>query len=363
MKSSAALRVLAELSSSQWGMVTTAQAAALGVGRLDLSRLTEAGHLERLAHGVYRDAGAPAEEFESLRAAWLGADPSASADERLRDLAGGVVVMGESAASLHRVGDLPADRHEFSAPARRQSQRSEIRYRRRELEARDVTIAHGLPVTTVERTIADLVEARTDLSLVAHVLRDAARTRRLDDDRLVELLGPLATRNGLGKGDGAALLGRLKELAGLDARSLAEQIASSNTLGALVAANRLAGLTESDVTAAVGPATQQALRAFHESIARSVEESMAPALTALAAVAGSVTDSTFFADSTALAEFQTKLAEQIAQTLPTQDLLRSFGQEWAATLAGAGARTRTDLQPAIDAVQAANTVGPERSDA
>ena len=34
-------------------------------------RLCSAGHLERLAQGVYRDAGAPSVEFEGLRAAWL----------------------------------------------------------------------------------------------------------------------------------------------------------------------------------------------------------------------------------------------------------------------------------------------------
>ncbi|MEI2699982.1 MAG: type IV toxin-antitoxin system AbiEi family antitoxin domain-containing protein [Microthrixaceae bacterium] len=115
MKALEATRLLEELSASQWGMVTTAQAAAHGVPRLDLSRLCQSGHLERLAHGVYRNAGAPSEEFESLRATWLAADPSHTAEQRLRDLSGGVVVMGASAASLHGVGDLPADRHEFSA--------------------------------------------------------------------------------------------------------------------------------------------------------------------------------------------------------------------------------------------------------
>ena len=101
MKSSDALRLLAELSASQWGMVTTAQAAVLGVERLDLSRLCSAGHLERLAQGVYRDAGAPSGEFEGLRAAWLAAVSSRTAEQRPIDLSGGAVVMGESAASLH----------------------------------------------------------------------------------------------------------------------------------------------------------------------------------------------------------------------------------------------------------------------
>ena len=61
-----------------------------------------------------------------------------------------------------------------------------------------MTITHGLPVTTIERTVTDLVEARTDLSLVADVVRDAAQTRRLDTNRLKELLGPLAAVSGGG---------------------------------------------------------------------------------------------------------------------------------------------------------------------
>lgn len=352
MRSPDALRVLAELSASQWGMVTTAQAAAHGVQRLDLSRLANAGHLERLAHGVYRDAGAPSDEFESLRAAWLAADPSHTAEQRLRDLPDGVVVMGESAASLHGVGDLPGDQHEFGSAVRRQTQRAEVSFRQRQFEPGDVTIAHGLPVTTIERTVADLVEARTDLSLVAEVLRDAARTRRLDNDRLAELLGPLAARNGLHKDDGPALLDRLITLAGLDATSLAAEIATSETLSALVAANSLARFSHAELSEAfIGSATQKALRVFSESMARSVQQSMAPALAALSAS---------IAESPAMTELQATLAtmsQQIALSLPTQDLLRSFGEEWGAALATAAARSGTDVLPALDVIEAASGVG------
>lgn len=355
MKSSAALRVLAELSASQWGMVTTAQAAEHGVQRLDLSRLAKAGHLERLAHGVYRDAGAPSDEYESLRAAWLAAEPSRTAEARLRDLVGGIVVMGESAASLHGVGDLPADRQEFSTPVRRQTQRAEVSYRQRQLNPDDVTITHGLPVTTIERNIADLVEARTDLSLVADVLRDAVRVRNLDTGRLSDLLSPLAARNGLRKSDGAALLDRLTALAGLDATSLAAEIGTSETLSALVAANSLARFNDAELSKAlIGPATQRALEAMNRSIARSLLQSMAPALEAISASTPG---------SPAMTEFRATMArisEQVAQNLPTQDLLASFGEEWAAALAAASATSRSDglraLQSTI-AVEVAELAG------
>ncbi len=353
MKALEATRLLEELSASQWGMVTTAQAAAHGVPRLDLSRLCQSGHLERLAHGVYRNAGAPSEEFESLRATWLAADPSHTAEQRLRDLSGGVVVMGASAASLHGVGDLPADRHEFSAPVRRQTQRSGVTYRRRELEPTDVTIAHGLPVTTLERTIADLVEDRTDLSLVADVLRDAAQSRRLDTERLAELLAPLAARNHLRKGDGDALLRHLTALAGLDTASLVEEISTSDTLSALVAADNLSRLSNVELSnPVIGPATQEALREFSESVARSVQDSLAPALEAFVA-------SIEIPPLPGLDAVLAKMAEQVSLNLPTQDLLASFGNEWADSLTKAVAAAKADLPQVRTAIEAARHIEVE----
>lgn len=233
MTSGEGLRVLGELTSAQWGMATAAQARVRGVTRLDMSRLAEAGHLIRLAHGVYRHAGAPSDEFEELRATWLSTDPRRSAAERLNDSAEGVVISGTSAARLHGIGDLPAERHEFTSPIRRQSQRREVRFRQRSLDPVDVTFARGLPVTTIERTIADLTESRTDLSLVADVLRDSSALRRLDLLRLRNLLAPLAARCGCGTGDGTAVLDRLLRAAGLDAESLARRLQTSPSLGTL----------------------------------------------------------------------------------------------------------------------------------
>lgn len=239
MKSKDALRVLAEVTAYQWGMVTSAQASMHSITRLDLSRLAADGQLERVAHGVYRDAGAPATPHDDLKAAWLSTDSKTMGEARIRHGANGVVVAGESAADLHGIGDFRALRHEFVAPTRRQSQRSAIRYRQRTLDPHDVTLVEGLPVMTMERTIADLVEEVGDLSLVADALRDAASKRMLDLHRLGGLLAPLAQRNGLKKGDGAALLNWLMEIAGLDIDSLTRLIARSPTYSSLAHVARL----------------------------------------------------------------------------------------------------------------------------
>lgn len=224
MKLGEVLRELADITASQWGMVTTAQAGARGVTRLVLSRLAEAGHLERLTHGVYRDAGAPGSEFDDLRAARLNTEPKGLGEERVSGAAQGVVVASTSAAFLHGIGDSWADRHQFVAPVRRQSQREDLRFRQRVLEGQDVTLVQGLPAMRVERTLADLLEDLGDQGLVADALGDALKKHSVDLARLSELLSPLAERNGLKKNDGAALLDRMTESAGLGLDSIARRV-------------------------------------------------------------------------------------------------------------------------------------------
>lgn len=261
MKSREALKVLAEVTESQWGMVTSAQASARGVSHMNLTRLAESGALIRLSHGVYRDAGAPSGEHEELRVAWLASEPTKLAWERLKRDIDKVVVSGESASRLHNIGEFRASRSELTTSIRKQTQRPDIRYRTRKLTREDVTVREGLPVTTRERTIADLVEDRQDLSLVGHALRDAARTSRLDIDRIVDLLSPLAERNGYRKGDGAAVLDHLMELAGIDSVSVATQLANIPSVGSLVAEKHLANLL------ATGDFDSPALRSVQGSLA------------------------------------------------------------------------------------------------
>ncbi len=237
------LIVLGELSSAQWGLFTSAQAAERGVSRLDLSRQAEAGLLERVRHGVYRDAGAPADEYEALRAAWLALEPKLEAGARLRKSELDSVVSGTSAARLHGIGDLREDRLEFTTSKRRQTQRAGIHFTIRDLDREHVTIRHGLPTTTVERTLADLVAARTDLTHVAAALGDAMRQGSIDLGELSRQLAPLAARNSLPKNDGNAFVSRLLRLAGLDPDTTVKRIAGIETLAAPIAAEYLADIS------------------------------------------------------------------------------------------------------------------------
>lgn len=229
-----ALRAISEVAESQWGLVTSAQARSLGLSHMNLSRMAAAGDLERVAHGIYRETSVPSDEHEALRAAWLAIDPSRFAHERLSDTRTAAVVSGESAAALHQIGNFRASKSEFTTAARKQTQRPDIRYRTLELPDVDVTLKEGLPVTTRERTIADLVEANQDLSLVGDTLADALRQSQLETGRLTELLTPLAKRKGFAEGDGEALLAELGRIAGVDLEALAERILSMPDLAQAV---------------------------------------------------------------------------------------------------------------------------------
>ena len=88
-----------------------------------------------------------------------------------------------------------------------------MRLRIRQLTGDEAIPVDGLPTLTVERTIADLVELGTDMSLVAGAVRDAARADKLvAPDRLASYLAPIAAQR---RSDGETLANDLFELAGV----------------------------------------------------------------------------------------------------------------------------------------------------
>ncbi len=342
MKLEDILLALAEVTASQWGMVTSAQASMHGVTRLDLSRLAAAGHLKRLTHGVYIDSGAPSDQFDDLRAAWLSTEPAIMGETRTKNRANGVVVAGTSAARLHDIGDLWADRHEFVSTKRRQSQRDGIRYRQRNLDQADVTLVEGLPTMTMERTITDLVEDVGDLSLVADALRDASFKRSLDLARLRELLGPMAERNGFKKGDGSALLNRLQEIAGIDPATVARRLAADTSLGARVAASYFGNLSQADVDRlAMTPEIQKTMHSIQESIAATLHNAMSPQVAAnQPTIQSTQTHMTTTADIDAL-------AKKISDQFTTSETMQQLSEAWGKSLSDSMAlkpETLTDLR-------------------
>lgn len=229
---------VSELAARQWGLLTTAQAEAEGITRLQLARLADADVIERLGRGIYATPAA-IDERTPLRAAWLSLNPSDLAEERLTDPPSSGVLSHTSAATLHGLGDLLDDEPEITLPDRKQSRR-DIRLHRATLRADEVTIVEGLPVTTPARTVADLLRDGHDPSQIAEIAGDALRRDLASRQDMVAALEPLARRNG--QPNGSALLESLLDLVGLSGTALAANLAASDLGRALVTAGQLSAI-------------------------------------------------------------------------------------------------------------------------
>ena len=176
MKALDALNITDDLAASQRGLLTSAQAHAAGVGRMELSRLAASGHLERIARGVYRASGAPSMREEAVWAAWLSMDPGVMSYDR-DPLA--CAVSHNTAAWLMGLGELEPEPVTLTCPARRQVAARGIRTVRAELQPAEVATVGGLPCTTTARasgaTRSMLVSSKTRPSCATASTRSAPR--------------------------------------------------------------------------------------------------------------------------------------------------------------------------------------------
>lgn len=204
---------LAGYTADQWGLVTTAQANAAGVDNSTLHRLVEEGLLDRVTRGVYAATSAVEDPLRRHRAAWLLLDPTVPAWRREPLSRDGGVVSHRSATIAFGVGDLVEDRVELTVPRRRTTRNTEVRLRVRPLARDDVTEVDGLPVTTVERTVDDLLEDGVDGGHVGDVISHALRRGLTTGERLVPRLGRHGKALGVRGRDGERVLEHLLDQA------------------------------------------------------------------------------------------------------------------------------------------------------
>lgn len=149
-----------------------------------LSRMADSGELERVAHGVYATPSAVGHELTEKRALWLSLEPQQVANERLVQAHLTGVISHASAAVLHEAGDILEPRLEVTLPRRYRARRPAIQVHRGGLDPSEVTLVGGLPVTTPQRTLADLLRQGQDRDHVASLLRDMVRQGSLRTARL-----------------------------------------------------------------------------------------------------------------------------------------------------------------------------------
>lgn len=219
------LQRISQVSEDQWGLVTRSQAQGAGVGWTSLSQLTRDGRLERVAHGVYRVRGSGEPDHQALRAAWLQLEPAVPAWQRMDDPDLAVVTHG-SAAAMYGVGDVLGDVHEFTVPVRHQSRRRDVRFHRGRIPRDQWQLHGGLPVQRAAWMIGDLLADHVEPMTVAEITAEVLDRGHDDPHTVAEGLAPQASRFGLPRRDGIALLDHLLHLADHPNRAHLVQLAA-----------------------------------------------------------------------------------------------------------------------------------------
>ncbi len=355
------------VAAGQWEMLTTAQAEREGVTRVQLSRLAEAGVLERVDRGVYALAASP-DDHRRLRSAWLSLDPARTVEERLADPVAAGVVSFTSAAGLYRLGDLLDDQPEFTLPGRKQSRRN-MRLHRLALAVDDVQLVEGLPTTTVERTIADLLRDGHDPDLVAQIVGQALRRGTLDQERLAAHLQPLARAQG--EPDGPALVAHLLDIAGLSPSQIAADLARSPIGASIFAQGQAAALQDvlASIRASLPPhdTTLAAMRAVAGPLAESLGAVHALSASSLGSMAEAVRAVSAAAQrASALDRLEPALAAETAFTAAASlqkavhsALPAALSQEQARAATSAVQAVAASLEPVWKAAAAVPPVPPK----
>jgi len=135
---------LYEIAESQGGYFTAQQAKEVGFSWERLSSNADTGRFNRVQHGVYRLSQFPGSKYGDLFIAWLNAGKNS-------------VISHESALSLYELSDqLPAEIHVILT--RNSSRRKKgFRIHTNVLSPDEITWKEGLKVTTVERTLVDVL--------------------------------------------------------------------------------------------------------------------------------------------------------------------------------------------------------------
>lgn len=137
---------LYSIAESQGGYFSARQARAAGISKAVLSHHLKKGSLLRVRRGVYRLAQFPEMPHADLFVAWLAAGEKA-------------VLSHESALLLYGLTDLLPDEIHLTVPRTASRRQVGVRLHTARLHPNEVTWRQGLPVTTLPRTLSDLVRS------------------------------------------------------------------------------------------------------------------------------------------------------------------------------------------------------------
>jgi predicted transcriptional regulator of viral defense system len=152
------------------GLLTSKEARALGIQDSVLIRLAQRGRLERMTRGVYRIAHYPADRLAQYREAVLWAQASQGPER--------IALSHETALLLYGISDVNPSRVHLTVPksARLRREHPEwIVIHRADLTPREISQHEGMPVTTVGRSVMDVLSTTHKTNIARQAITDALR--------------------------------------------------------------------------------------------------------------------------------------------------------------------------------------------
>ena len=180
---------LYELAENQSGYFTAAQARAAGLHPVRLVQLERNGDIERLSRGVYRLARYPISP--------LGQYMEASLWPQVRRPEVRGTISHESALAMYELSDVSPSKVHITLPPTlriRRTPPAQLVIHYAPLDAKDIQIIEGIPVTTAERAIRDVHAAHLGPALVRQAVEDGRRTGYLSSDQAKRLKRELLDR-------------------------------------------------------------------------------------------------------------------------------------------------------------------------
>lgn len=160
------------------GLLTSKQARNAGILDSVLVRLAQRGRLERTARGVYRITHFPQSRFSQYREALLWAEANRGPEEP------DAALSHETALALYGFSDANPQLIHITVPKAARLRRARpkwITVHHCDLHPLDVTLHEGLTVTTVARTIRDVLDTTGRIDLARQAVADAKRTGYIRD--------------------------------------------------------------------------------------------------------------------------------------------------------------------------------------
>jgi predicted transcriptional regulator of viral defense system len=173
---------LISLAEENDGLVTADHARQAGFTDSVLARLVQRGRIERTSRGVYRVPYLTPGRFSQYREAVLWARANRGPEQ--------VAISHSTALAAYEISDANPHGIHITIPKaarlRRQKPKG-IVVHREDLSAEDITIYEGMPLTTIARTVADLLKSGERIDLIRQAISDARREGFIEESEAKQI--------------------------------------------------------------------------------------------------------------------------------------------------------------------------------